>query len=667
LLGGGLLPRGRPRFKGLQAAATILLPRHTPNTWCRRQQGLHLTLPRHVYSELEPKETPAGSGHLYMGSKVKKLNFPPFVKELYLGRFNKSILSYAEVLNYERHSILEQKVAELRKYMDSKAESLDQVQATGRLPPEVMHTLLKSGFHGMSLPKEAGGEDLLATEVARMYEELGRHELSLAESVCYAEYQGGAHLVLRHGTEAQQAKYLPALAAGDWRGAMCLHEESAGSDPMAVRCEALEIEEDGENFLLNGVKTWVAGAEGAQLFIVFALTQGRNYLGEREKQLSALLVDRGYGGVEVSSPYSTAAMKGLMPATVTFNNCKVPKTAVLGELGGGAAVLQSVLHKYKYMSGAGVLASAKTLLDETIQHCNTRKQYGLQLSEFTLVKHQLAQCAARIYCLEAMLYLTAALEDVSDDPDVEVESAIVKEYAVEAYDFVVKNCLQLLGIDKVNHEESRYQKYLKEAMMLKFWQGTSNINKCFIGVSGVIHLIENEKELQHLRQPLMHWAKFLKYKLSHKRHYSDSHPLDHKLYNCVHPRLQISAEKVEWAVMKIPFVTKELLSRVGANIQVEEANLERLADMSIEVFAMVAALSRASRSYIVGHPHSEHEVNLAISYIHEARLRVKTKAWECLKGRDDEDNRDGFWVSSADYMTRRGAYQPVHPLTKNSF
>merc|ERR1712194_906856 len=99
-------------------------------------------------------------------------------------------------------------------------------------------------------------------------------------------------------------------------------------------------------------------------------------------------------GIEVSQPYNMAALKGLQVCSVTFKDCKVPKTSLLGELGGGAAVFSTVVHRNKYMLGAGVVASARTLLDETVEHCNSRKQFGLTLSEFTLVKHQLAQCAA---------------------------------------------------------------------------------------------------------------------------------------------------------------------------------------------------------------------------------------------------------------------------------
>jgi acyl-CoA dehydrogenase family protein 9 len=315
---------------------------------------------------------------------------------------------------------------------------------------------------------------------------------------------------------------------------------------------------------------------------------------------------------------------------------------VLGEVGEGKRVLQSLLHRYKYMVAAGVVASLRTLLNETIKHTNSRKQYGLPLSDFSLVKHQLAQCAARIYSLESMVYMTAALEDVSDEPDVEVESVIVKQYAAEASDFVVKTCLSLLGIDKVNQEGSLYQKYLRDNQLLQSWQGTANINKCFIGVSGIIHMnTQGNDNLQVIRQPALHPIAFLKYMYRNYKHRNNNHPLDLKLNACVHPRLIQSADKLEWAVLRLPFIARDLIIQKGANIQLEEKNLERLADMVMEIYAMTCVISRSSRSYCVGHAHAEHEINLAVSYIHEARLRVNARSDEMFGYGKDQYNRDG--------------------------
>ena len=93
--------------------------------------------------------------------------------------------------------------------------------------------------------------------------------------------------------------------------------------------------------------------------------------------------------------------------------------------------------------------SYRSLLDHTIEHCNTRKQFGLPLTKFNLVKHQIAKMSQRLYCLESMVFLTAGLADISEYPDIELESAIVKVYAAETSDFIVKTCSSLFGCQSV--------------------------------------------------------------------------------------------------------------------------------------------------------------------------------------------------------------------------
>ena len=146
---------------------------------------------------------------------------------------------------------------------------------------------------------------------------------------------------------------------------------------------------------------------------------------------------------------------------------------------------------------AGLVTHLRGLLDETIAWCNERKQFGLHLREFTLVKHQIAQMAARLYCLESMIYLTSGLQDVAEVPDVEVESVLVKLYAAEASEFITKGCLNLLGL-RAAMEDSKYQRYLRDNQVVQSWQGTANILKCFVAVTGAIHLAEVTKYTLHM-------------------------------------------------------------------------------------------------------------------------------------------------------------------------
>lgn len=637
-----------------------LCPHHT------LARGLATSPMARVHREVtEARDFPTTG--IAINTRVKKLNFPPFMKDLFCGVFNKSVLSYAEVLNYGRHYNLEQKVKDLGGYLEGKREALGQVDGTGRLPPEVLHAFRQSGMFGLSIPTEYGGADFLATEIARIYEVLGS-ELSLAEFMNYQEFLGGSQVILTRGTEEQKAKYLGPLTSGELLGALCLAEESCGSDPSSTATTAT-FDEEEECYVLNGTKTWVVGGGEAGLFTVFAKLCMKNYLGEEDRLTSAFLVERGAGGVQVAESRRMAGMGGIQLADVTFNNTKVPKSALLGDEGKGLEVLASFVHHNKFMMAAGIITHLRGLLDATVSWCNERRQFGLHLAEFTLVRHQLAQCAARLYCLEAMVYLTAGLHDVSEVPDVEMESVLVRLYAAETSQFITSTCLHLLGM-RAAMEDSQYQKYLRDNQAIQQWQGTNNILKCFVGITGVMQLAQAEMELEGVRQPMggsANMGRFFKYSWDTRLHRRDQFPLRHKLAACVHPRLVKSAEKVEWGVHKLHWAARELLLSKGGNLQVEEKYLERLSDISMEVFASVCALSRASRSYVVGHTHAQHEIDLVIPYIFESRLRVRENVWKCVGHQEDQGNRDDFWISAGSYMAQRGSYCPVHPLTKNSF
>jgi len=602
------------------------------------------------------------STHNHTG--ITRQHLPPFVKDLFVGKFNKSILSYAEVLSDESHFNLESKVEEIGRFLDTKDAALEQVDRTGKLPPDILDTLKKSGLLGLSIPTEYQGAGFLNTEIARFYELFGC-DLSLSEVLGLNEFLGHQTL-MKAGSEEQKSKYLPLLANGDMMSTWCLTETGVGSDPDSVACEALE---DGEEFVINGTKTWVANAQDAGLFIVFAKVKSKNVENE-DPRLSCFLVDKvelGEGDLEISQPYSLSGLKGMGVCDVKFNNCKVSKKCLLGEVGGGVSVLQSVLHQHKYMQAAGIVTNLKELLNETITHTNTRRQFKLMLSEFPLVREKLGKMAAKLYCLESMVYLTAGLADASQQADVEVESVIVKQFAAETSEFIVSGCLELLG-SQVNLETSKYQKYIRESHVLQGWQGSANIHKCLVGISGLMHLVNHEPELAQIRQPANgNLIKSFKHTYNTWGHRRDKVAMIHDLASSVHPSLQPTATTLEWCVVKIHYAAQELLVKRGANIQVEEHYLARMSDLVTEVYSVTAALARASRSMSLELNNCIFERNLVVTTAYDSKQRVAQILEEILNTDLEHSNRDEYLEHCGEYISRRGGYVAVHPLTKNSW
>ena len=339
-----------------------------PETCCVR---LLFTSPQsNVYEIVNAKQTPTSG--VAITSRVKKLNFPPFVKDLFCGKFNKSMLSYAEVLNYERHRILEAKIKQISDYLDGRKTPI--LDTEGQISPEVQMWCKTEGLHGLLGQPGFGGKDLLITEVARIHEEVGR-DISLSDYL-YCSDVLGYRALLEYGSAKLQDKYLSELSDGTSLATLCLHEDGAGSDPNSIQMFA-RFNPDMDSYMLSGTKTWVANAYTSNLFIVFVNTKSKNYMGEEEMGLTALLVDREDGGVSVKKRYDVSGYSGMNFADVEFNNCKgkifrileisgcikatflVSKYQVLGTPGDGGLILQSLQNQNKFLMAAGLITNLK--------------------------------------------------------------------------------------------------------------------------------------------------------------------------------------------------------------------------------------------------------------------------------------------------------------------
>jgi len=616
---------------------------------------------RRIHVELKQKETPAVGSPTE--NKLKEINFPPFLKWLYGGDFNMSVLTYADVISYDRYYILQDQINSVKKFMSENKESIDSIEKRGVVPEELLIKIKSLELAGLLVPKEYGGAGLLKSEAARLYQELGE-SFTLAELFRMNELMCTRAIVL-YGSDEQKDKYLEKISAGDMWTATCITEKNAGSDPLSIEAE-VTLDESGSTYHLKGNKTWVANALRADLFLVFGQLWGRNFLGNDEQNLAAFLVDRNTPGVEISQPYSLTALNGLQVCDVSFN-CEIPVNALLGDEEDGQKIYQSINHDIKFYLAGPVITRLKNLVDATVKHCLGRRQYGAKLAEFELIRLQIAKCSSYIYALESMLYLTAGLADVGEAPDTEMESAVVKEFAVIASDYVTKHCMRLLGA-QVNVADSEWGAYIAENQVLHSWQGSSNVSKCFIGISGILNLVEYKGiDMKKYINAGHHPIAQLKHNFKIMREVHGWFPKRYKLENKVHPRLLNIAGQVDEAAHRLNIIAEMMLKHHGLNLQVHERNLEVLANFTIEVYAMVSVLARVSRSYVVGHQHAQCEMDLAIPFLAESKFRTEHEFKEFLHMSNYEGFPDFFYLNAGEYIVNAGKYCLVNPLTKNSF
>ena len=291
----------------------------------RIKRPYSLTSVRSIVRELTEQETPS------LGSpsetNLNRIEFPPFIKDIFIGTFNKSILSYAEVLNYERYFVLNEQVRQLAAFLGENKETLSCINQRGSVPDEILMKMKSLDLHGLMVPAEYGGAELMNTEVLRLFQELGVN-LSLSELFNINEMIC-TKAIVNHGSQDQKTKYLPKISSGEWWTGFCFTEKGAGSDPNSVQAK-VKFDDSLDMYRLTGTKTWVSNAIRSNLFLVFANLNAKNYLGEEEESLTAFLIEKDTPGVEISIPNQIAGFNGLQVCDVNFN-CLIPKSAILGE------------------------------------------------------------------------------------------------------------------------------------------------------------------------------------------------------------------------------------------------------------------------------------------------------------------------------------------------
>jgi acyl-CoA dehydrogenase len=279
---------------------------------------------------------------------------------------------------------------------------------------------------------------------------------------------GSASIAL-HGSAALKRHYLPKVCAGRQVAAFALSEPEGGSDVSALRTSARR---DGDDYVLDGSKTWISNAGIADHYVVFART------GEAPgaKGLSAFVVDAGTPGLAVSERIAIIAPHPL--GMLTFANCRVPRGQLLGNPGDGFKIAMATLDIFRSTVGAAALGFARRALDEAVSRVGGREVFGKKLAEFQLTQAKLADMATEIDAAALLIYRAAWTRDRVAER-VTREAAMAKMYATEAAQRVIDAAVQLhggMGVVSGVPVERLY----REIRALRIYEGTTEIQKLVI-------------------------------------------------------------------------------------------------------------------------------------------------------------------------------------------
>jgi alkylation response protein AidB-like acyl-CoA dehydrogenase len=378
--------------------------------------------------------------------------------------FDRVMIHSSEELEYLQYvrQVAAEKIA-------PRAEEFDR---TGEFPWVNFDVLNSLGLNGVFLPEEYGGTPLSFGCVLRIVEALSRACPSTA--ISWATTMHAVAPLCEYGTEEQKSRFLTRIAVGKL-AALAITESSGGSDVLAMESTVVP---DGDDLVLNGSKVFITNGDVADLLVVFA----RWPEPERPRdQLSCVLVDPALCNVEVVRRESKLGHRASSTSELRFTDCRIRRTDVLGELGGGFPIMLRALNKSRPSIAAQAIGIADAALDETRAYVNNRKQFGQRLVDLQGVQFMLTDMASQVMAAKAMLSHVAALID-SGATDIGVEASVAKLLATDAAMNVATSAVQLHG-GYGYMTGSTVERLFRDAKVTQIWEGANELHRARIGKS----------------------------------------------------------------------------------------------------------------------------------------------------------------------------------------
>jgi butyryl-CoA dehydrogenase len=337
--------------------------------------------------------------------------------------------------------------------MDEKAE----------MRPDIIKKLFEMGLMGIETPEKFGGANSSFTMACIAVEELARVDGSVSV-LLDVQNTLVTNAFLKWGTEQQKEKYLTKMAK-EWVGAYALSESSSGSDAFGLK---LRAEDKGDHFALNGSKLWITNGKEASVFLVFAnINPAQGYKG-----ITCFIVEKGMTGFTVGKKEDKLGIRASSTCELLFENCKISKENILGEVGKGYKTAIETLNEGRIGIGAQMVGIAQGAYEATQKYIQTREQFGKNLAQFQGVQFQLAEMRVQLEAARVLVYNAARLKD--NKVDFIKEAAIAKYFASKASEKICSMAIDLFGGNGFT-KEYPVEKFYRDAKIGQIYEGTSNM------------------------------------------------------------------------------------------------------------------------------------------------------------------------------------------------
>ena len=349
-------------------------------------------------------------------------------------------------------------------------EVLEQAEETGCLDMDVVRKMGEAGFFGIKTPVEYGGAGGDHVAYVAVMEEICKRSgvagvfVSSRNSLCGTPIQ-------LSGTEEQKKKYLTGIATGEMTFCFGLTEPGAGSDAGGTKTTAVL---DGDEYIINGRKTFITGAPLSDYCIVYAKTD-MTQVGSRG--ISAIIVDLKSEGVSFGKPEDKMGIIGCPTSDIVFENVRVPKENLLGKEGKGFSNAMAALDTGRIGIAAQSIGIAGAALEEAISFAKDRKQFGQPIAKFQGIQFMLADMATKLEAMRLLVYEAAARKDKGED--VTKLASMAKYFCAEGANEICAKAVQIHG-GYGYIKEYKVERLYRDARILTIYEGTSQIQQIVI-------------------------------------------------------------------------------------------------------------------------------------------------------------------------------------------
>ncbi|KAA0912674.1 acyl-CoA dehydrogenase family protein [Aquicoccus porphyridii] len=348
-----------------------------------------------------------------------------------------------------------------------------EVERSGHLRMELIRELqakaMEAGLYAANMPEEVGGAGLDTLSWLLYERELGRANYAL-HWTCVARPSN----ILLAGTEEQREKYLYPCIRGETWDCLAMTEPGAGSDLRGMKATARQ---DGDDFILDGTKHFISHADIAGFAIVFMATGEEDTPRGPKKRITAFFVDKGTPGFTVRDGYRNVSHRGYTNAILEFDNCRLPKSAILGEVHQGFQVANDWLGATRLQVAATCLGRADRALQHAIAYAAERRQFGQQIGKFQGVSFKLADMAMELKAAELLTWEAAWKFDQGTVTEADMSMAKLK--ATEVLGMIADEAIQIHGGMGLM-DELPLERIWRDARLERIWEGTSEIQRHII-------------------------------------------------------------------------------------------------------------------------------------------------------------------------------------------